>query len=222
MYTLGINIEVPTETNIVRGHLFIPEQASGVVIVATGTSRDRDCASSQFIIGELHRARLGTVLIHLVETKEQRSATDSFDPELVGRRLIEVTRWFQRRKQSVRFRVGYLGVAATVAGVFWAAGDAYNNVDAVVAIGRRPDLAGPRLAAVTAPTQLIVFESDPIAVRYNTEAQEHLHCDNELQVIPGETVFGGDEYRWEVDLAADWFVRQFTAGSRMILDESRT
>jgi putative phosphoribosyl transferase len=213
MYTFGTEIELPTETNLVRGHLFIPEQASGVVIVAASTPKDRESARSKSTIAELHQARLGTVLVHRVEREERHASSDDIDPELVGRRLIEVTRWFRRRKQSVQFPVGYLGIGTTVAGMLWAAGDAYNNVDAVVSIGRRPDLAGPRLTAITAPTLFIVFESDHDAIRYNTKAQGHLHCDSDLKVIPGETVFADDESRWDVALAANWFVRQFASGS---------
>ena len=43
--------------------------------------------------------------------------------------------------------------------------------------GGRPDLAGPRLTAVTAPTLLIVGGLDTLVLDLNRDAQAHLQCE---------------------------------------------
>jgi hypothetical protein len=55
----------------------------------------------------------------------------------------------------------------------------------VVSRGGRPDLARPRLAAVTAPTLLIVGGRDEVVLDLNRRAQAELRCENDLAVVPG-------------------------------------
>ena len=58
---------------------------------------------------------------------------------------------------------------------------------AVVSRGGRPDLAGSALAAVRAPTLLIVGTKDYLVIELNREALAHLHCDKQLSLVPGAT-----------------------------------
>jgi putative phosphoribosyl transferase len=80
----------------------------------------------------------------------------------------------------------------------------------VVSRGGRPDLAGPAaLAAVKAPTLLIVGGSDHGVIELNQEALQRLQCEKDLKVIPGATHLF--EERGALDevaqAAASWFVR---------------
>jgi len=58
---------------------------------------------------------------------------------------------------------------------------------AVLSRGGRPDLAGPRLGAVAAPTLLIVGGLDTLVLGFNRDAQAQLRCVRELAVVPGAT-----------------------------------
>jgi putative phosphoribosyl transferase len=83
-------------------------------------------------------------------------------------------------------------------------------VTAVVSRGGRPDLAGPRLGAVRAPTLLIVGGADDIVLRLNRQARDALvGCPTELAVVPGAThLFEEPGTLAEAaSLARDWFVR---------------
>ena len=59
------------------------------------------------------------------------------------------------------------------------------KVAAVVLRGGRPDLAGPHLGSVGAPTLLIVGGRDPLVLELNQTAQRQLHCESDLVVVPG-------------------------------------
>src|SRR3972149_3737497 len=62
-----------------------------------------------------------------------------------------------RGQRGVRgLPVGYFGASTGAAAALWAAGEPGARVAAIVSRGGRPDLAGPRLGARTAPTLLIV------------------------------------------------------------------
>ena len=68
-------------------------------------------------------------------------------------------------------RVGYFGASTGAAAALWAAAEPDVDVAAVVSRGGRPDLAAPRLGAVTAPTLLIVGGHDDVALDLNRHAQ---------------------------------------------------
>ena len=79
----------------------------------------------------------------------------------------------------------------------------------MVSRGGRPDLAGPRLAAVTAPTLLIVGGHDQTVLDLNRQAQAELRCENDLAVVPGATHLFEEPgtLAAAAALARNWFVR---------------
>ena len=58
---------------------------------------------------------------------------------------------------------------------------------AVVSRGGRPDLAGPALERVRAPTLLIVGGNDFPVIEMNRAALKQLQCEKRLEIIPGAT-----------------------------------
>jgi pimeloyl-ACP methyl ester carboxylesterase len=86
-----------------------------------------------------------------------------------------------------------------------------------VSRGGRPDLAGPALARVRAPTLLIVGEYDLQVVQLNRVAFAQLHCEKELVIVPGAThLFEEPGTLDEVArLAREWFERHLMAAQLM-------
>jgi hypothetical protein len=84
------------------------------------------------------------------------------------------------------------------------------TVHAVVSRGGRPDLAGPALSQVRAPTLLIVGGEDVPVIRLNQEALGQLAAkEKQLVIIPGATHLFEEEGALEevARLAAAWFSR---------------
>ena len=80
-------------------------------------------------------------------------------------------------------------------------------VAAIVSRGGRPDLASPQLAAVRAPTLLIVGGHDEAVLDLNRHARQQLTCESRLTVIPGATHLFEEPGALEqvAELAIDWF-----------------
>ena len=76
----------------------------------------------------------------------------------------------------------------------------------------RPDLARPRLAAVTAPTLLIVGGRDDVVLDLNRRAQAELRCENHLTVVPGATHLFEEPGTLDTaaGLARDWLISHLT------------
>ncbi|MFJ6754233.1 MULTISPECIES: phosphoribosyltransferase family protein [unclassified Streptomyces] len=207
-------VEVDAGGIVLAGDLALPEGAGAVVVFAHGSGSSRRSPRNRAVAAELNRARLGTLLFDLLTPAEEADRANVFDIEPLAGRLAEATRWLRRR---VPLPVGYFGASTGAAAALWAAaeaakapdGDAGSGIGAVVSRGGRPDLAGPRLAAVRAPTLLVVGSRDTTVLELNRGAQRELRCENRLEIVPGAThLFEEPGALDEVAaLARDWFAR---------------
>jgi putative phosphoribosyl transferase len=80
-------------------------------------------------------------------------------------------------------------------------------VAAVVSRGGRPDLAGPRLEGVRAPTLLIVGGHDDVVLDLNERTAARLRCEHRVVVVPRATHLFEEPGTLEAaaHLARDWF-----------------
>lgn len=195
------------------GDLTLPEGADAVVMFAHGSGSSRHSPRNRSVAAALNRAGLGTLLFDLLTPAEETERQNVFDIETLGRRLADATRWL-RHLRSVP--IGYFGASTGAAAALWAAGSADADIGALVSRGGRPDLAGPRLAGVRAPTLLIVGGRDTTVLGLNQQAQRELRCENRLEVVPGAThLFEEPGALDEVAaLAGDWFTKHLVARAR--------
>ncbi|MFJ3823742.1 phosphoribosyltransferase family protein [Streptomyces nodosus] len=190
-----------------RGRLTVPEGAAGIVVFAHGSGSSRHSPRNQFVAAELNRAGLGTLLFDLLTEEEERDRAHVFDTGLLAARLTETTRSLLERPGTEGLALGYFGASTGAAAALWAAAEPEPRIAAVVSRGGRPDLAGPRLPEVTAPTLLIVGGADPVVLDLNRQAQARLRCESRLAVVPGATHLFEEPgaLRTVAELARDWF-----------------
>jgi putative phosphoribosyl transferase len=191
------------------GQLATPGGEAGIVLFAHGSGSGRHSPRNRFVAGVLADAGLGTLLFDLLTTEEEQDQANVFDIGLLAGRLGAVTRWLHEQPGLAGARIGYFGASTGAAAALWAAAGSGEDVAAVVSRGGRPDLAMPRLAAVRAPTLLIVGELDDVVLGMNREAQEHLRCESRLVVVPGATHLFEEPgtLACAAGLARDWFTR---------------
>lgn len=213
--TADQSAEVRPAAGAVRlaGYLTVPQSAPGIVLFAHGSGSGRRSPRNRYVATVLNQAGLGTLLLDLLTQEEEADRTNVFDVELLARRLTEVTSWLRTQSAASRAAIGYFGASTGAAAALWAAAEPGAEIAAVVSRGGRPDLACPRLGAVTAPTLLIVGGLDTLVLDLNRAAQARLRCDNELAVVPGATHLFEEPgtLTAAAALAADWFVSHFSA-----------
>ena len=191
----------------VAGHLYVPEDARGVVVFAHGSGSSRHSPRNRNVAAVLNAAGLATLLFDLLTPREELDRANVFDIGLLARRLVDVTQWLATQPDTAGLPVGYFGASTGAAAALWAAADPEADIAAVVSRGGRPDLAGPRLAAVAAPTLLIVGGHDDVVLDLNRLAQAQLRCENRLAVVPGATHLFEEPGTLQMvaELARDWF-----------------
>ncbi len=171
----------------VHGRLTVPESARGLVVFAHGSGSSRHSPRNLEVAELLQHAGLATLLFDLLTVEEASDRMNVFDIDLLAERLVDVTRWLGQEPAMGDLPIGYFGASTGAAAALAAAARQGAGVAAVVSRGGRPDLAGPVLADVTAPTLLIVGGDDEAVLELNRRAQTALRCQSRLAVVPGAT-----------------------------------
>lgn len=194
-----------------EGALEIPAEASGVVVFSHGSGSGRHSPRNQFVAGELRRAGLGTLLLDLLTVQEDRRYETRFDIALLTERLGHAVTFLRHQAVARALPIGLFGASTGAASALRVAAAMQEEVRAVVSRGGRPDLAGKGvLAAVKAPTLLIVGAEDHGVIELNRAARDELsRCVRELVLVPGATHLFEEPGTLEevARLAADWFSR---------------
>ena len=194
------------------GHLTVPRGAHGLVLFAHGSGSSRHSPRNQFVAARMHEAGLATLLFDLLSPDEALERANVFDVELLAVRLLAATRWARRQPSCRGLAVGYFGASTGAGAALWAASED-PTIAAVVSRGGRPDLAAGRLAAVEAPTLLIVGGDDAVVLRLNQDAAARLRCEHRLAIVPGATHLF--EEPGTLDAAAtaaqEWFIEHLSA-----------
>ncbi|WP_406387085.1 phosphoribosyltransferase family protein [Streptomyces sp. NBC_00211] len=181
-----VEVEVEVEAAGLRlpGDLTLPPGASAVVVFAHGSGSSRHSPRNRRVAADLNRAGLGTLLFDLLTPAEEADRSNVFDIDTLAARLAAATAWLGTRSPVPQ---AYFGASTGAAAALAAAASPDSPVFAVVSRGGRPDLAGPLLAGVRAPTLLIVGSEDHRVLALNREAQTRLRCESRLEVVEGAT-----------------------------------
>jgi putative phosphoribosyl transferase len=199
---------------VLEGSLSRPAGTRGVVLFAHGSGSSRLSPRNRHVARLLNEAKLATLLVDLLTTDEEaadlRTARLRFDIGLLAERLVGATDWLTQQQDTRHLGVGYFGASTGAGAALVAAAERPQTVAAVVSRGGRPDLAGPALARVRAPTLLIVGGKDFPVIGLNREALAQLRCEKRLVIVPGAThLFQEPGALDEVArLAREWFERQ--------------
>jgi putative phosphoribosyl transferase len=212
---LDAEVDVVSGTASLPGRLTIPAAAAGIVVFAHGSGSGRHSPRNRYVAGVLNQAGLGTLLFDLLTLAEESDRSNVFNIPLLARRLGEATGWLRTHPAAAVRPIGYFGASTGAAAALLAAAEPDADIAAVVSRGGRPDLAGPMLGAVRAPTLLIVGSEDQIVLGLNEQARGELRCPSELAVVAGATHLFEEPgaLAQAADLARAWFIRHFAGRS---------
>jgi putative phosphoribosyl transferase len=202
----------------IEADLQVPERSRGLVVFAHGSGSSRFSSRNRAVAKALRARGLGTLLLDLLTREEEsvdvRTREYRFDIDRLGARVVVATDWIRQRDELLRLPIGYFGASTGAAAALIAAAKLASDVHAVVSRGGRPDLAGPALAKVRAPTLLIVGSHDEPVIDLNREAMAAMRAAHvDLAIVAGAThLFEEPGAIEEVErLAGEWFVRYLTA-----------
>lgn len=203
-------VKIPVDSVTLEGMLVVPAKAEGMVLFAHGSGSSRHSPRNNFVAKVLREAGIGTLLIDLLTEREDAVYKTRFDINLLTDRLTAATKWLREQPQTKKLKIGYFGASTGAAAALESAA-LDPKIAAVVSRGGRPDMAGPVLGRVKAPTLLIVGGNDDVVIELNRQAYALLRGKKELVIVPGATHLFEEPGTLEevARLAAVWFKRYF-------------
>jgi len=200
-------VKIPCGTLSLEGTLRIPRGAEGIVLFVHGSGSSQQSPRNKFVAQYLNENRHATLLFDLLtkEEEDEKSRHLRFDIEFLTERLLYATDWVSDHTDTSHLNLGYFGASTGAAAALVAS--VKRPVHAVVSRGGRPDLAGPALVRVQAPTLFIVGGMDSIVIPLNEEALKQLSGTKKLEIIPGATHLFEEKGTLEevARLASNWF-----------------
>jgi putative phosphoribosyl transferase len=193
-----------------EGNLSIPPGATGVVLFAHGSGSSRFSSRNRYVAEFLRKeGGLATLLIDLLTHEEElvdtRTAHLRFDIELLATRLVGASEWLTIHQPNLK--IGLFGASTGGGAALVAAAQIPNRIAAVVSRGGRPDLAGPALPFVKAPTLLIVGGVDVLVIQMNKDAYDQMKAVRKMEIVPGASHLFEEPGALDIvaRLAIDWF-----------------
>jgi pimeloyl-ACP methyl ester carboxylesterase len=208
---MTVDIKIPVGRVAVAADLRLPDSPYGIVVFAHGSGSSRRSPRNRMVADQLRTRRFGTLLADLLSPDEEeldrRTGELRFDIDLLTERVVGIIDQLARRAETARLPVGLFGASTGAAAALLAAARRPEVVRAVVSRGGRPDLAAAGLAAVTAPTLLIVGGADVQVLELNRRAARQVRAVCRLHVVPGATHLFEEPGALEdvADRAAEWF-----------------
>jgi putative phosphoribosyl transferase len=199
-----------------EGIVGLPRRAGGIVLFAHGSGSGRLSPRNNYVAAALRNAGLATLLFDLLTDEEAADRRNVFDIELLAERLGLATTWVREQEDTKSLPIGYFGASTGAAAALVAAARAQEDVGAIVSRGGRPDMAGPVLHQVRAPTLLIVGGQDLGVLELNEQAFAQLRCEKSLEIVPGATHLFEEPGALDqvIDLGRQWFTSHLAARSR--------
>ena len=202
---------VATADVTLDGDLAIPDGAAGLVLFAHGSGSSRHSPRNRTVAERFHQYGLATLLVDLLTGDEERIDARTrelrFDIGLLADRLTGIVDWLRAQPETSELPIGLFGASTGAAAALVAAAARPFAVRAVVSRGGRPDLAGPALVEVEAPTLLIVGDRDPQVLELNEQARNTMVALAELRIIPTATHLFEEPGTLEqvAEEAGEWF-----------------
>ncbi len=188
------------------GDLVVPAPARAVVVFAHGSGSSRSSPRNVAVATTLNGSGLATLLFDLLTPGEAEDRARVFDVDLLAARLGAAARWLAQWPALRDVPIAFFGASTGAAAALIAASAFGTGVCAVVSRGGRPDLAGPALERVVAPTLLIVGGADADVLALNREAAARLAGEHRVEVIAGAGHLFEEPGALErvAELAAEW------------------
>ncbi len=209
MYSTVVYKEIVIELDSIslKGNLRLANPSKGIILFSHGSGSSRMSTRNNFVAELLYEDGFSSLLFDLLTEKEDLIYENRFNIELLTDRLLKVTKWISKNKETKHLPIGLFGASTGAASALYASAISNRLISAVVSRGGRPDLALPILKKVKVPTLLLVGGDDGAVIELNKKAQEEIFGTCELKIIEGASHLFSEPGKLEIvaKLTSEWF-----------------
>lgn len=184
-------------------------KSKGIILFSHGSGSSRLSIRNNYVANLLFEDGFSSLLFDLLTPEEDTIYENRFNIELLTERLLKVTKWIHKDKDTKHLPIGYFGASTGAASALSAAAKLGTTIKAIVSRGGRPDLAMDILKDINAPTLLLVGGNDNIVIELNKKAQSKIKSICELKIIEGATHLFSEHGKLELVAmhTSNWFDR---------------
>jgi putative phosphoribosyl transferase len=199
----------------VPGLLDLPERPCGMVVFAQGFGGVRTDRHTALLAERLGAAGIGTLRIELIDEANAIDPCHVQDVEALTGRLDRAVHWLRHRPDTAVLPCALFGTGTGAAAVLLLAARPGSRIDAVVCHGGRPELAGPHLADVHAPTLLLAGSRNRGVIPQLREIRERLAGPSDLILVPSgpRDAATHQELVLTADVLAGWLLPRLGAAA---------
>ena len=188
------------------GRLSLPPLPEGLVVLAAAADSRAGPRVGGAVAATLHESWIGTLVIDLLVEDELAERHNSRDLPLLAERFLASVRLIDSLESTRHLPLGFFG-SGRAGGAALLAATREPRLTAVVSHEGWQNLPAEKLAAVRAPTLLIVSPADGDGRRMNLRTWTALRCEKRLVFVPGREAVPRpnaaiDEAAW---MATEWF-----------------
>jgi putative phosphoribosyl transferase len=163
-----------------HARLSLPPLPEGLVVLAAAA----DSRAGGAVAATLHESWIGTLVVDLLVEDELAERHNSRDLPLLAERFLASVRLIDSLEYTRHLPLGFFGTGRAGGAAILAA-TREPRLTAVVSHQGWHDLSAEKLAAVRAPTLLIVSSADEEDRRMNQRTLTALRCKKRLVFVPG-------------------------------------
>lgn len=179
-------IEIQLGKIHLKGNLRLVPNGKGIILFSHGSGSSRLSSRNNYVADYLLSKGFSSLLFDLLTPQEDANYESRFDIALLTNRLVKVTQWVTKQKDTKYLSIGFFGASTGAASALSAAAqlDA-KTIKAIVSRGGRPDLAIHVLNTIKIPTLLLVGGCDDVVIELNIKAKKEIRGVCELKIIDG-------------------------------------
>ncbi len=181
------HVRIGREPVALDGILTVPPQPRGVIVLLYGDAGIRHAAPPPSLVDNLREAGLATLHVNLLTRRELAEDVFTkhlrFDVRRQAQRLPIILAWLRDQPWAAGLPVSCLATGAAGAAALIADAASPGALHAIALWGGRPDLVGRDLAAVAAPSLLLVEAHNPALLQLNRCALPLLGAERGLEVL---------------------------------------
>jgi alpha-beta hydrolase superfamily lysophospholipase len=200
-------IVIPIDSIQLKGNLRQAQNSKGIILFSHGSGSSRLSSRNNHVADYLLNCGFSSLLFDLLTQQEDTIYENRFNIQLLTDRLVKVTKWISKNKNTKSLPIAYFGASTGAASALSAAAQMGTVITAIVSRGGRPDLAMPVLKNIKTPTLLLVGSLDNAVIELNKKAQKAMTGICELKIINGASHLFEEPGKLEIvaKQTSDWF-----------------
>ena len=202
-------VNITTGDALLKGHLVIPENSRALVLFADDRG-DSVLDKRNLLVAEiLQKEGFATLQFNMLTAEEMADEDTELQCHLLADRIHDAYHWAKTNPQTEDFNIGLFGFNTGAAAAIMVAARPENNINALVSLSGRPDLAMDDLREVRCPVLLIVGGADNAVVTYNQKALPHIKkAESRINVLQdsGHGFEDPQKLKEVAQLTKEWFI----------------